>query len=70
MFVSSFAGGKRDEDLILPMNDSLSVTLNLEQVSSISLRLEIIITLNRLTVPKLCFSFKHDIMRIKIINFI
>jgi hypothetical protein len=27
-----FSGGKRDEDLILPINDSLSVTLSSEQV--------------------------------------
>ncbi len=26
------SGGKRDEDLILPINDSLSVTLSSEQV--------------------------------------
>lgn len=30
---SSVSGGKRDEELILPINSSLSVTLHQEQVS-------------------------------------
>lgn len=28
-----FVGGKRDEELIIPINDSLSATLSLDEVS-------------------------------------
>lgn len=31
-FYDSFTGGKRDEKLILPLNSSVSVTLNQEEV--------------------------------------
>lgn len=29
-----FVGGKRDEELIIPINDSLSATLSLDEVSA------------------------------------
>lgn len=31
---ADFSGGKRDENLILPLNDSVSATLSIKQVSS------------------------------------
>jgi hypothetical protein len=32
--ICCFSGGKRDENLILPLNDSVSATLSTKQVSS------------------------------------